>query len=57
MAQASRYLRPGVILLGHANHPTVLGLFDQIVELIKQRKLTPVTPDEMFHTQRPPRVS
>jgi peptidoglycan/xylan/chitin deacetylase (PgdA/CDA1 family) len=57
MAQASRYLRPGVILLGHANHPTVLGLFDQILDLIRQRQLTPVTLDEMFGTQRPPRTS
>jgi peptidoglycan-N-acetylglucosamine deacetylase len=57
MAQASRYLRPGVIMLGHANHPTVLGLFDQILDLIKQRQLTPVTLDEMFRTQRPPLTS
>jgi peptidoglycan/xylan/chitin deacetylase (PgdA/CDA1 family) len=48
MAQATRYLQPGVIMLGHANHPTVLGLFDQLAELIRQRKLDPVTLDEMF---------
>ena len=57
MAQAHRYLQAGVIMLGHANHPTVLGLFDQILELIKERRLTPVTLDEMFHSQRPPVTS
>ncbi len=54
MAQASRYLRPGTIMIGHANHPIVLGLFDQILDLIKQRDLHPVTMDEMFGTRRPP---
>ena len=39
-------------MLGHANHPTVLGLFDQIQQLIGQRGLTPVTLDEMFGTSR-----
>jgi peptidoglycan/xylan/chitin deacetylase (PgdA/CDA1 family) len=41
MDQARKYLHPGVILLGHANHPTVLGLFDQITQLIHDRSLTP----------------
>ncbi len=52
MAQARRYLQPGVINLGHANHPTVLGLFDQLADLIRQRQLNPVTLDEMFGTSR-----
>ncbi|HYS39874.1 MAG TPA: polysaccharide deacetylase family protein [Pseudonocardiaceae bacterium] len=52
VSQAQKYLQPGVIMLGHANHPTVLGLFDQILTLIKQRNLTPVTMDEMFGTSR-----
>lgn len=52
MSQAEKYLQPGVIMLGHANHPTVLGLFDQIQALIKQRNLDPVTMDEMFGTSR-----
>jgi hypothetical protein len=30
----------------------VLGLFDEILALIKQRNLTPVTMDEMFGTSR-----
>ena len=50
--QARRYLQPGTILLGHANHPTVLGLFDQILQLIRDRALEPVTLDEMFGTHR-----
>jgi peptidoglycan/xylan/chitin deacetylase (PgdA/CDA1 family) len=52
MSQAAKYLNPGTIMLGHANHRTVLGLFDQILELIKQRSLEPVTLDEMFGTAR-----
>jgi peptidoglycan/xylan/chitin deacetylase (PgdA/CDA1 family) len=52
MTEAEKYLQPGAIMLGHANHPTVLGLFDQIVEVIKSRQLNPVTLDEMFGTSR-----
>lgn len=48
MEQAQKYLKPGVIMLGHANHPTILGEFNQITELIRQRNLTPVTLTEMF---------
>lgn len=51
MSQARKYLQPGTIMLGHANHPTVLGLFDQIADLIRQRQLTPVTLEEMFRAQ------
>ncbi len=53
LAQAAEYLQPGVINLGHANHPTVLSCFDQLVALIHSRNLTPVTLDEMFGTSRP----
>jgi len=52
LAQAAKYLQPGVINLGHANHPAVLSCFDQLVELIHSRNLTPVTLDEMFGTSR-----
>jgi peptidoglycan-N-acetylglucosamine deacetylase len=52
MEQARTYLKPGVINLGHANHPTILGLFDQLTDLIRERRLTPVTLDEMFGTSR-----
>lgn len=50
MSQARKYLQPGVIMLGHANHPTVLGLFDQITQLIADRQLEAVTLNEMFGT-------
>ena len=52
MAEARKYLKPGAINLGHANHPTVLGLFDQLTALIRERRLEPVTLDEMFGTSR-----
>jgi peptidoglycan/xylan/chitin deacetylase (PgdA/CDA1 family) len=43
LAQASQAFRPGGIVLGHANHPTVLGLFGPLVEMLHQRGLQPVT--------------
>jgi peptidoglycan/xylan/chitin deacetylase (PgdA/CDA1 family) len=49
---ARRYLQPGVVMLGHANHRTILGLFDQIQQLITERQLEPVTLDTMFGTSR-----
>jgi len=52
LAQADKYLKPGTIMLGHANHPIVLGLFDQIQDLLRTRGLQPVTLDEMFGTSR-----
>ncbi|KPM52470.1 polysaccharide deacetylase [Frankia sp. CcI49] len=52
MNEARRYLQPGTIMLGHANHPTITGLFDQVQELIEQRQLEPVTLDTMFGTSR-----
>lgn len=54
MSQARQYMNPGVIMLGHANHRTVLGLFDELVQLIRDRALQPVTLDEMFGTKRLP---
>lgn len=52
MAQADKYLRSGVVMLGHANHPTVTQLFGQIEDLLRERDLKPVTLDEMFGTSR-----
>jgi peptidoglycan-N-acetylglucosamine deacetylase len=49
---ASEYLRAGVVMLGHANHPTVSYLFRQIGDIIARRDLHPVTLDEMFGTSR-----
>lgn len=50
--QARAYLQPGAIVLGHANAPTVLDLFDEICSLIAERQLEPVTLDTMFGTSR-----
>jgi peptidoglycan/xylan/chitin deacetylase (PgdA/CDA1 family) len=52
LALATRYLEPGVVMLGHANYPTVTQLFPQIGEIIAARDLHPVTLDEMFGTSR-----
>lgn len=52
MANARTWLRPGTLMLGHANHPTVTRLYDQLVELIRQRQLQPVTLDTAFGTSR-----
>jgi peptidoglycan-N-acetylglucosamine deacetylase len=52
LSQAAKYLQPGVINLGHANHPAVLSCFDQLTDLIHSRDLVPVTLDEMFTTSR-----
>ncbi len=52
LALARQYSRPGVIMLGHANHPTVTHLFPQIAGIMARRHLHPVTLDEMFGTSR-----
>jgi peptidoglycan/xylan/chitin deacetylase (PgdA/CDA1 family) len=52
LALASEYLQPGVVMLGHANYPTVTQVFPQIAEIIASRDLHPVTLDEMFGTNR-----
>ena len=52
MQQAQLYLTGGRVVLGHANHPTVTGLFDQLMGLIASRGLQPVTLDELFGTSR-----
>jgi len=52
MSLARRWLRPGTVMLGHANYPTITTLFGQIQALIAERKLQPVTLDEMFGTSR-----
>jgi peptidoglycan/xylan/chitin deacetylase (PgdA/CDA1 family) len=52
MHQADRYLKPGTIVLGHANHPTVTQMFDQLTELLASRRVVPVTLDSMFGTSR-----
>jgi peptidoglycan/xylan/chitin deacetylase (PgdA/CDA1 family) len=48
MEQAREWLRPGTIMLGHANHPTVTHLYTELVALIAERGLTPKTLTEAF---------
>jgi peptidoglycan-N-acetylglucosamine deacetylase len=50
MANAREWLRPQSIVIGHANHPTVIHLFGQLLELIRQRSLQTVTLDDVFTT-------
>lgn len=52
LSLAEQWLLPGTVMLGHANHPTVLGLFEEIREIIESRGLAPVTLDTMFATSR-----
>ena len=52
IALAEQWLQPGTIMLGHLNHPAILGLLDQIQGIIESRGLEPVTLDEMFGTSR-----
>jgi peptidoglycan/xylan/chitin deacetylase (PgdA/CDA1 family) len=52
LGEAQKWIQAGAIVLGHANHPTVLGLFDQLQQLIADRHLQPVTLDAMFGTSR-----
>ena len=53
MAQARKYLQPGTIMLGHANHPTVTHVYPQIVALLAERGLTPLTLTEAFSLATP----
>ena len=53
MAQARKWLQPGTIMLGHANHPTVTHLYPQLLELLTERGLTPKTLTEAFSLVTP----
>lgn len=53
MKAARNGMKPGSIIVGHANHPPVLKALDDIQKLMKQRDLHPVTLDTMFATKRP----
>ena len=52
MALAERYLYPGTVILGHANHPAIIPLLPMIHDLINSRGLKPSTLDQMFGTSR-----
>lgn len=48
--EAATYLRPGAIVLGHANYPTAVRNFTEIRRMIDERGLQPRTLNEMFGT-------
>jgi len=52
LALADKWIQAGAIVLGHANHPAVLGLFGQLQQIIAGRSLQPVTIDAMFGSSR-----
>lgn len=53
MQQARKWLTAGTIMLGHANHPTVTHLYPQLLALLTERGLTPVTLNEAFSLAAP----
>ncbi|MGW0516276.1 polysaccharide deacetylase family protein [Crossiella sp. NPDC003009] len=50
--EVEKWLKPGSVILAHANYPTAVHEFGRIQALIEQRGLQPVTLDEMFGTSR-----
>ncbi len=40
--QAEQWFLPEHIVIGHANHPPVIGVMDQLMSIIHERKLQPV---------------
>ena len=40
---AKRWFRLQTIVVGHANRPTVVSVFDELVAMLAERRLTPVT--------------
>lgn len=55
VANAEQWLLPQRLVIGHANHPAVMTVMDQIVDIIRQRNLQPVHLADIFDlTQLPP---
>jgi peptidoglycan-N-acetylglucosamine deacetylase len=52
LGAADLYGRPGAIILGHANHPAVTALFDQLRAAFAAKGLTGVTLDQLLGTSR-----
>jgi peptidoglycan-N-acetylglucosamine deacetylase len=50
IAQMEQYCAPGVIMLGHANHPTTGEIFDQLIDIVHQRHLQTLTLAELLGT-------
>jgi peptidoglycan-N-acetylglucosamine deacetylase len=45
---ANQYFRPQTIVIGHLNHLPVTHVYDQLVDVIRARKLRTVTLDDVF---------
>lgn len=52
LADARAALRPGALIVGHANQSTVTTLFPELLTVIRERQLMPVTLDTIFGTSR-----
>ncbi len=50
MSEAQKWLNPATIILGHANAPTVTGLFPWLTSLLQQRGISTVTLNDVFIT-------
>jgi peptidoglycan-N-acetylglucosamine deacetylase len=48
LANARTWLQPENLVIGHANHPPVIEVLDQIAALIAERKLQPVHLGDVF---------
>jgi len=46
--RAGRWLNAETIILGHANAPTVTGLFPQLLDILGSRGLETVTLNDVF---------
>jgi peptidoglycan-N-acetylglucosamine deacetylase len=51
MEQAQQWFLPQHLVIGHANHPPVIQVMDQLVALIQQRNLVPVHLGDVFEVQ------
>lgn len=55
VANAEKWILPQRLVIGHANHPGVLDVMDQIVDIIRERNLQPVHLADIFDvSQLPP---
>jgi hypothetical protein len=48
LSLARHWIRPGSVVLGHLNHPQVLGVLGEILQIIRERGLTAVTLDDLL---------
>ncbi|HWU32795.1 MAG TPA: polysaccharide deacetylase family protein [Marmoricola sp.] len=56
LANARQWLLPQRLVIGHANHPGVLTVMDQIVDIIRRHKLQPVHLADIFDVTKLPPV-